>query len=446
MTDHPLLLDFPSVRQQSRALLEKISRFFSDLNTAESRRYQEQIAHQLNLVDRLELRMTIVAPMKAGKSTIINALIGQELLPSHSAAMTTLPTEILFAPQRNEPVLRLGTSLVAACQETASRIREQINRQGLDHALAQAGQYPHLHNLITSLHEDFRIEEEIAGREQAVAMLTALNHLIRLAAVLTEQPADLSQSEIPVLETPFRHGSGIGDADADTDADADEQHRFVLVDTPGPNEAGTHHLQALVDRQLEQSSLILIVLDFTQLKSAAAEEVKENVRQIAGLRGADNLYVLVNKIDQRDAQSMTAEEIRAFVAADLGISNPEQVFEISARQALAAASFLRELTDGPDDPSLSLPLAEMPAAQQLARQTLGLRWQERLHSISKDDMEREAEYLWKLSGFPAFLDRAMHKLILESPHRCLRTALQTGQNCLGEWRESNSPNCICNPG
>ena len=52
----------------------------------------------------------------------------------------------------------------------------------------------------------------------------------------------------------------------------------------------------------------------------------------------------------------------------------EQVFEISARQALAAASFLREL----------------------------------------------------------------NKLVMESPHRCLRTALQTGQNCLGEWRKNLS--------
>lgn len=229
-----------------------------------------------------------------------------------------------------------------------------------------------------------------------------------------------------MLETPFRHGSGI----ADSDADADEQHRFVLVDTPGPNEAGTHHLQALVDQQLEQSSLILIVLDFTQLKSAAAEEVKENVQRIANLRGTGNLYVLVNKVDQRDAQSMTTEEIRAFVAADLGISSPEQVFEISARQALTSASFLRELADSPD-----VPLPEMRHAPGIAETVLGLRWQEKLNSISKEELEQEAEYLWKLSGFPAFLEQAMRKLIAESPHRCLRTALQTGQNCLYEWRE-----------
>ncbi|MCI5151443.1 MAG: dynamin family protein, partial [Candidatus Electrothrix sp. MAN1_4] len=93
MPAHALQLDFPALQQQSITQLEQISQFFSDLNTADSRRYQEHIKHQLNLLERLELRMTIVAPMKAGKSTIINALIGQELLPSHSAAMTTLPTE-----------------------------------------------------------------------------------------------------------------------------------------------------------------------------------------------------------------------------------------------------------------------------------------------------------------------------------------------------------------
>lgn len=77
----------------------------------------------------------------------------------------------------------------------------------------------------------------------------------------------------------------------------------------------------------------------------------------------------------------------------------------------------------------------MPAAQQLAQQTLGLRWQEKLQTISQDELAQEAECLWQLSGFPAFLDQAMRKLIAESPHRCLRTALQTGQNCLREWRK-----------
>ncbi len=410
MSSHPLRVDFPAVHQETIALLEQISQFFNARNTAESRRYQEQIEHQRSL----ELRMTIVAPMKAGKSTIINALIGQELLPSHSAAMTTLPTEIMFAPQSAEPVLRLGASFIADCAALAGRIRQEIEQRGLDWAHNQAKQYPHLKPLLNSLREEFCLSGRIAGQGQVAEVLTKLNHIVRLAAVLTGQAAPVF-SELPQIETPFAIAGLLP-----------TQHQVVLVDTPGPNEAGTHHLQNLVDEQLERSSLVLIVLDFTQLKSEAAEEVKQNVQR---MRGPESLHVLVNKVDQRDGNAMSSSEIRDFVAADLGISSPEQVFELSARQAFAASVFLRELREQPD-----APLPEMDSAQALARQTLGLRWQEKLQRISREELAQEAEELWRQSGFPAFLERAMTKLIAESTHRCLRTALQTGQNCLREWR------------
>ena len=47
-------------------------------------------------VKNLELRMCIVAPMKAGKSTIINAILGQNILPTRNAAMTVIPTEVVL--------------------------------------------------------------------------------------------------------------------------------------------------------------------------------------------------------------------------------------------------------------------------------------------------------------------------------------------------------------
>ncbi len=45
--------------------------------------------------------MPIIASMKAGKSTIINAFIGSEFLPARTEAMTALPTAV---------VLKLGES------------------------------------------------------------------------------------------------------------------------------------------------------------------------------------------------------------------------------------------------------------------------------------------------------------------------------------------------
>jgi hypothetical protein len=59
----------------------------------------------------------------------------------------------------------------------------------------------------------------------------------------------------------------------------------------------------------------------------------------------------------------------------------------------------------------------MQSAQAVTQQTLGLRWQEKLPQMSKEELVQEAEYLWAHFGFPRFLDRAMKKLIAESPHR-----------------------------
>ena len=50
----------------------------------------------LDAVRNGELRAVVVAPMKAGKSTLVNAIIGYELLPARGSAMTTLPTRIVL--------------------------------------------------------------------------------------------------------------------------------------------------------------------------------------------------------------------------------------------------------------------------------------------------------------------------------------------------------------
>ncbi len=71
----------------------------SENNEHKYRKFQQEIITAVTNVKELKLRMAIVAPMKAGKSTIINAIVGQEILPSRNAAMTTLPTEIIFSAE-----------------------------------------------------------------------------------------------------------------------------------------------------------------------------------------------------------------------------------------------------------------------------------------------------------------------------------------------------------
>ncbi|CAF1191906.1 unnamed protein product [Rotaria sordida] len=86
---------------------------------------------EIESVEKLELRMAIVGTMKAGKSTILNAIIGYDLLPSRNTAMTTLPTEILFSQHSKEPQLILKSELITMINEIGRQLQLKTNECNL---------------------------------------------------------------------------------------------------------------------------------------------------------------------------------------------------------------------------------------------------------------------------------------------------------------------------
>ena len=97
------------VLSQVQDLMNYASQTLETPNSKDRRcaEHAKSIENEITKVKNLELRMAIVAPMKAGKSTIINAIVGQDILPSRTQAMTTLPTEIVFSKEVTEPKLKL---------------------------------------------------------------------------------------------------------------------------------------------------------------------------------------------------------------------------------------------------------------------------------------------------------------------------------------------------
>ncbi|PSB13150.1 hypothetical protein C7B61_16015 [filamentous cyanobacterium CCP1] len=136
-------------------LLENVSQLMdraskalkSDSSGERYAQFHEEIAKESHKVKHLELRMAIVAPMKAGKSTIINAIAGQDLLPSRNAAMTTLPTEIMFKADIPEPILVVPFETLTAFEQAYRSLEYKIRNRGLEWVHEQLGEYPHLHRL-----------------------------------------------------------------------------------------------------------------------------------------------------------------------------------------------------------------------------------------------------------------------------------------------------------
>ncbi|BCL40243.1 dynamin family protein [Nostoc sp. MS1] len=388
--------------------------------------YHYQITDEAKKVQKLELRMAIVAPMKAGKSTITNAIIGQEILPSRNSAMTTLPTEIIFDAELTEPVLQLNSHILSVFQETLLALRHQIDELGNERVQEKLAHYPHLANMPKQIQKwvGLSIPAKSQGRDNIIHTLTSLNDIVRLCSIL-DPLADPIQNlrDAPRIYTPFWRSQ--------ENIKSENLGNLVIVDTPGPNEAGENlQLQLVVEKQLIQSSIVLIVLDFTQLKTEAAEKVKKDVQKIIQLRGEDTLYVLINKVDQRRAGDMNLEQVQQFVAAEFGIganSNQNRVFEISARRAFTSANFLTELQQHPD-----INVAQMKTANALAQEVFGIDWEEELEEASTTDLQRKAERLWKKSGFDPFLDGAISALIAEAAPRCIESALRTAYSYLAE--------------
>lgn len=125
---------------------------------------------------------------------------------------------------------------------------------------------------------------------------------------------------------------------------------FDILDTPGPNEAGVDSLRNKVNRILEQSDVILYLLDYTKLKTEDEAKMLEKISQRPEMfrRNVDRLFFIVNKIDAQNRNGLEPKQTSDYVANILNqnISNfnisPSKVALISAEQALLARLILSE--------------------------------------------------------------------------------------------------------
>jgi GTPase SAR1 family protein len=426
------------VLSQIRDLMNYASQKLENPNS-QDRRYAthaKSIENEITKVKNLELRMAIAAPMKAGKSTIINAIVGQDVLPSRNTAMTTLPTEIIFSKDVTEPKLKLRYRLDSENNDFADvyadlrrswiNIKRKIDEIGLDQARLEiaAADYSHLQNLLEYIAQGLEVSftSEVSGTERIEKILTDLNDLMRLGNVLVSSDKPImSLVSVPRIEVPFLEGKSF--------LNLDSVGKLVIVDTPGPNEAGALNLRDVVEFQLKNSSIILLVLDYTQLNAEAAENVRNDVDKVSEIKGKDSIYILVNKIDLRKTEKdMSKEEVLEFVQNKFGIQgNTDRVFEISASRAAYASNFWNEKKEGFIIPQ------DMKTSDLLGMQYYGDSWRKKFQKkVDMDDMEEAANDVWSESGFAEFLEKAIAVLMAQAAPRTLSSALNDASGRLTE--------------
>lgn len=355
---------------------------------------------------RKEMVLAVVGTMKAGKSTTINAIVGQEILPNRNRPMTSVPTLIRHVPGKTEPVLHLEhiqpvrNLLITLQEKLATPAGQQVAQ-----SLQQTGD---TRELLDILADDVWLKNEYHGEDEIFTGLASLNDLVRLAAAMgTEFPFDeyAEVQKLPVIDVAFSHLVGMDAC----------QGTLTLLDTPGPNEAGQPQMEMMMRDQLQKASAVLAVMDYTQMNSKADEEVRKELNAIADV-SAGRLFVLVNKFDEKDLNGDGADAVRQKVPAMLNsdVLPASRVYPGSSRQAYLANRALHELRKNG-----ALPVDEA-WVDDFIREAFG-------PMVEEDDwkdstkVNKKAEKLWNIS----LIDQLITEVIQSSHSRAAALAVDS---------------------
>ena len=346
---------------------------------------------------QLDMVLAVVGTMKAGKSTTINAIIGTEVLPNRNRPMTAIPTLIRHTPGQHQPELHFENAkpinlLFSRLQSALKTPKGKQNLKSLEHDRD-------MDQLLTMISTETQLKSIYQGADEIFQFLRSLNDLVRLSTALgTDFPFDDydEMHELPVIKVEFASLRGIEQA----------KGNLTLLDTPGPNEAGQGHLKKMLKDQLSKASAVMAILDYTQLKSDADAEVRDNLKDIFDA-ASSNIYALVNKFDQHDRHSDSLEQVKAYVAKQLmqGILQEDHVFPVSSRSAYLASRALHELELNQTIPD---PTSE-PWVIDFGKEAIGRCWEKVINKPA--EVKQAANELWDNSLYSLPLE-----MIIKSAH------------------------------
>ncbi|MBE9210025.1 dynamin family protein [Nostoc sp. LEGE 06077] len=248
---------------------------------------EDDIQTALNALKEQKYQVAVIAAMKAGKSTFLNAVIGADILASEVAACTICRTNVRHIPLEQTP-----------------RLLEY--REG------------HRNPFIIAEGDAGEIQQKFLLRTREIREKGNTEKAIRF------------QLEHPI-EAVSQFSSLTG---------------FTLVDTPGPNEWESAHFNTVTLKQtalevLRTCNAILFILDYTSYRDNAIsdlfKDVVENRKEI--LTGnTDKIYFILNKVDQKTEKDKTIDDVINELKRELtnfGFPNPV-IYPASSRQGILA--------------------------------------------------------------------------------------------------------------
>ena len=377
----------------------------------------QRIAH-LEELQRLhneqDLLLAVTGVMKAGKSTTINALVGMEVLPTRNMPMTAVPTRIKHRDGATTPLLQIPNV----------KIWQDVLRQLQPHLLESLRQNPDtvLQPVLHRIAVWDYIPRTMEGCEPVRETLSKLHDIVRWSdevGIAFPYDAFKTLEALPLVEVAFSHWPEA----------AILPPEITLLDTPGGNEAGGRGFKTLALHWLTEANGLLLVTDYTQLKSEAEAELYENIANLPA-DGGKRVYILVNRFDQQTSASLNAPSVCDLV---YGISRRLQPLLVHATAAqlaqLADKAAMALSQDG------QLPVDQESWVSDFGEKAFGRQWEKDIADVAL--LRRAIAALHKDSGLEGFfskmllLDRLATRMpqeVIKACHQVLMFLIHTAEH------------------
>lgn len=264
-----------------------ISMLKSNNELIDSSEFNVSLSNIKHILTQKTFKVATVGAIKSGKSTLLNAFIGRDLLPNQNAPCTVATTEIFHS------------------SDICSHIVKQFYDGSYENILSDKNM-----TLEEMFHNDIREVRENNSH---------------------------TNIEKYLLHTPINgiNGSIYGDV----------INNFVLLDTPGLDELSTSrfdsdYIKKVSFRELRDADALIVVFDYQNFMSDINGKILKFIASNEKLieRGKNKIFFVINKVDLINSKDENIEDclervrnmIREYIPS---ISDPNVNF-MSARQAL----------------------------------------------------------------------------------------------------------------
>lgn len=266
--------------------LQKLNELYQKLQNGPVDEFKsEDIKKNFEAALNSDFRIVVVAPMSSGKSTLINAILGKNLLPAINRATTAVITEIRVNPQMDH--------FVVSAQDKYGNILVENQIANKD------------------LIEDLNGRKDPNDPEPDPEKKKALLHKMKL------------EGPVPNLHSDDLHA--------------------VFVDTPGGNNAQNDEHEVLMDEAIkdENKSIILYIFDGTKPSTDDGNLILQKIADsmkfsMHGKQSKDRFLFIANRMDDYDTDKESFEDLINNTIlpqlSSIGITEPN-LFLVSAEAA-----------------------------------------------------------------------------------------------------------------